>query len=373
MARTMILVNKGLLGGGFTSIFKDFYGGLIICLLLFASIVIAAAQRGRRREHGHHGSRRGCDDANIPSGSSCENHDLESGQNGESQTNDMNQIDSEEDNNNDEIEVNEARATRMPRSHSTGDWGYPPAPDKRKAIAVGGGHIMDPTASRTMLSIIRQHWPVGCFTYRQANINTKGKFPETVLKEFRRYYIYEDGISDSQGNKDVLTYVDNRMRGMKTEEKNKAFLMAATNGKSIIDHKPSYFSTALWTSLCSHFLGPEHASKSQINKINRSKKVLSHCTGSTSHAKIKKDLAQKRKRDPTRLELFESTYKYKGIEAYSSEEARAIAERYKLILEERSQTLGEQEEEPIEWWIEAVGPIKKNRILGEPRILANEL
>ncbi|CAM8973102.1 unnamed protein product [Rhodiola kirilowii] len=50
-----------------------------------------------------------------------------------------------------------------------------------------------------------------------------------------------------------------------------------------------------------------------------------------------------------------------------------MQERYKSILEERSRTLGEQEEEPLEWWIEAVGPVKKNRILGEPRIPANEL
>ncbi|CAM8876266.1 unnamed protein product [Rhodiola kirilowii] len=47
---------------------------------------------------------------------------------------------------------------------------------------------------------------------------------------------------------------------------------------------------------------------------------------------IFKDLAQKRKRDPTRLELFESTYKYKGTEAYSSVEARAIAVSLHLLL-----------------------------------------
>ncbi|CAM8928866.1 unnamed protein product [Rhodiola kirilowii] len=49
-----------------------------------------------------------------------------------------------------------------------------------------------------------------------------------------------------------------------------------------------------------------------------------------------------------------------------------MQERYKLILDERRQTSNEQDD-PLEWWIEACGPVKKNRILGEPRIPANEL
>ncbi|CAM8917453.1 unnamed protein product [Rhodiola kirilowii] len=84
------------------------------------------------------------------------------------------------------------------------------------------------------------------------------------------------------------------------------------------------------------------------------------------------DLALEKNRLPTRLELFERTYKHKRTQNFTSEEARAIAERYKLILDERRQTINEQDE-PLEWWIEACGPVKKNRILGEPRISANEL
>lgn len=49
-----------------------------------------------------------------------------------------------------------------------------------------------------------------------------------------------------------------------------------------------------------------------------------------------------------------------------------LQERYKAILDERLPTTGEQHE-PLEWWIEAVGPLKKNRILGEPRIAASDL
>lgn len=71
---------------------------------------------------------------------------------------------------------------RKLRSHSSGAHGRPP--QQPQTIIIKSGSIKHKEAKKTLLAIIRLHWPVGAYSYTEIERITNKKFTENVLDEF---------------------------------------------------------------------------------------------------------------------------------------------------------------------------------------------
>ncbi|KAI3669062.1 hypothetical protein L6452_40283 [Arctium lappa] len=255
------------------------------------------------------------------------------------------------------------------RSHSIGEYGK--LPRSPRCIKVSSTHILDNTATKTLLAILRAHWPEGVFSFNEA----PESFWTSVLSEFRSYYCYTADVSDAEGDAVVKQHVARTMTQTLYEDKNRAELRAERDGTSLLEQCPIYYDRRVWSSFCTHWLKESFRKKSAINTQNRKKLRVVHTTGAKSFNKFKEDLTEKNQETPTQVQLWDKTHKKKDTDEWASEEARLIGERMRAIIASRQTP---QESTPgwdsgISALLEAQGPIKKNRVLGLPRVPANSI
>ncbi|KAL4572735.1 hypothetical protein LXL04_019518 [Taraxacum kok-saghyz] len=251
------------------------------------------------------------------------------------------------------------------RSHSTGEYTRPPS--SPRPIDVSSTHILDNHATKTLLAILRAHWPEGVFSFYEA---PKSFWP-TVLSEFRRYYCYRRGVSNAEGDAVVKQHVSRTMTQALYEERSRAQIRAEREGTSLVEQCPTYFKLRVWKSFCNHWRKRSFKRKSDTNKLNREKLRVVHTTGAKCFNKLKEELTREYNRPPTFAEFWERGHKLKYTDEWASKGAKLIAERMQSILDTTESS--PDWESGISVLLAVQGPIKKNRILGLPRVRANTI
>ncbi|KAI3491963.1 hypothetical protein L1887_43600 [Cichorium endivia] len=241
--------------------------------------------------------------------------------------------------------ANHGKPAQRVRSHSTGE--YRRIPTAPRPINVSSTHILDNVATKTLLAILRAHWPAG------------------------KYYCYHPGVSNAEGDAVVKQHVARTMTQALYEDRNRAEIRAEREGTSLLEQCPTYYSMRVWRSFCNHWRKRSFKRKSVTNKQNREKLRVVHTTGAKSFNKFKEDLTRKYNEPPTPVQFWEESHKLKDTDEWASEEARLIGERMQKILESKEST--PDSDSGISVLLEAQGPIKKNRIIGLPRVRANSV
>ncbi|XP_022018596.2 uncharacterized protein LOC110918617 [Helianthus annuus] len=159
------------------------------------------------------------------------------------------------------------------------------------------------------------------------------------------------------------------------EEKGRATIRAERTNTRLQEQCPTYFNEDVWRSFCSHWRNRSFKKKSAINAENRRKLQVVHTTGAKPFYKFKQDLDQKYSESPTVVQYWDETHKSKNTEEWASERARLIGNQMREILatKEASGEASHGWKTEISALVEAQGPIKKNRVLGLPRVPANSV
>ncbi|MFS7970015.1 putative transposase, Ptta/En/Spm, plant [Helianthus anomalus] len=157
------------------------------------------------------------------------------------------------------------------------------------------------------------------------------------------------------------------------EERDRATIRAERNNTTLQEQCPTYFNEDVWRSFCSHWRNRSFKEKSAINAKNRSNLQVVHTTGAKPFYKYKQDLDQKYSESPTVVQYWDETHKSKNTEEFASERARLIGNQMREILatKEASGEASHDWKTGISALVEAQGQIKKNRVLGLPRVPAN--
>lgn len=71
---------------------------------------------------------------------------------------------------------------------------------------------MDPVAKATVHAICLAHLPTGCMRFSQYSRYDAG-FMVTVLREFHRYYRYETGITEADGDAVIIAHISKNYAG----------------------------------------------------------------------------------------------------------------------------------------------------------------
>nr|KAJ0192239.1 hypothetical protein LSAT_V11C800436980 [Lactuca sativa] len=224
--------------------------------------------------------------------------------------------------------------------------------------------ILDTVATKTLLAILRAHWPKGVFTFHKA---PKSFWP-TIISQ---YYCYPRGVSNAEGDAVVRQHVGRTMTQALYEERIRAQERANRDGTSLVEQCPTYFDMRVWKTFCSHWRNRSFKRKSITNKQNREKLQVVHTTGAKPFIKFLLDLLQECNELLTTVDFWEGSHKIKGTDEWASEEARLIGERMRRIFESKESTPDWNLD--ISILLEAQGPIKKNRIIGLPRVRANSV
>ncbi|KAK1375614.1 hypothetical protein POM88_031807 [Heracleum sosnowskyi] len=257
---------------------------------------------------------------------------------------------------------------RKPRSNSMGKFGEK-RPTKPTRVDIHGGRIFDDTAKKTLLSIMRDQWPVGLFTY--TDIAAKNpRWMDDVLTEFGYFYKHLRGQS--------------RFEATYSIEEHETGLPAS-------DLRPSYLHPILWDELVKYWNTDAHKHKSEVGANNRKKVSTLHSAGAKSFEAIEMEMTKANKgKRPRRLQVWERTHTTSASRkakegnnganlVYTSPGALAIASRYSAILEREGVdlSLGSEFIEPLDWWLQATTDgahrPKKNRLIGYPCVPASTL
>ncbi|XP_076950663.1 uncharacterized protein LOC143623703 isoform X2 [Bidens hawaiensis] len=140
---------------------------------------------------------------------------------------------------------------------------------------------------------------MGAFTFKKA--------PETfwasVISEFRKYYSYHHGVSDTDGDAVVKEHAARTMTQTLYEERDRAMIRAEQHNTSLEEERPAYFDKDEWRSFCSHWCKASFKEKCAIYAKNRRKLQVVHTTGAKPFNKFKQVLEQKYNEPPTAVQF----------------------------------------------------------------------
>lgn len=260
---------------------------------------------------------------------------------------------------------------RKPRSHSSGVHGRPP--QQPHTITIKSGIIKHKEAKKTLLAIIRLHWPVGAYSYTEIERITNRKFTEDVLDEFHLYYTYDPTMPREIAISCVRKHIMGIVKRTSNEEKTRAYSRAKASGRTPFDHRPPYFCPDVWRYFCDHWVSEAHVAKSETSKKNREKLEVNHTAGAKPFDDVREELERSNGMPPSLLKLWETTHKRKGTGDWVTKAAKEIYERYSALASKQLSTTSPctPEDEPLDLWLQATGGIKKNRIIGMPGVQAS--
>ncbi|KAL8103339.1 hypothetical protein AgCh_027781 [Apium graveolens] len=157
------------------------------------------------------------------------------------------------------------------------------------------------------------------------------------------------------------------------EEKTRAYARAKASGRTPFDHRPPYFSPDVWRYFCDRWVSEAHIAKSETSKKNREKLEVNHTAGAKPFDDVREELERSTGVPPSLLKLWETTHKKKDTGDWVTEAAKEIYERYSALASKQLSTASPctPADEPLDLWLQATGGIKKNRIIGMPRVQAS--
>lgn len=91
----------------------------------------------------------------------------------------------------------------------------------------------------------------------------------TVLREFHRYYRYEVGITDADGDAIIIAHILKNYIGWMYEMRQRAaWAVEESHGTTIRDHQPPAVSDAAWAAMCTYWDDAAFKTKSEQVKKN---------------------------------------------------------------------------------------------------------
>ncbi|KAK1354430.1 hypothetical protein POM88_047686 [Heracleum sosnowskyi] len=254
------------------------------------------------------------------------------------------------------------------RGYSLGLFGQPPP--QPHLIRMVGRVIDSPLACRTLLAIMRVHWPAGCIGAKDVD----RRFPRwwsRIRKMFFAYYDFDPKHGTKNDAREALnTHMRRNMRKTLCNERKRILKIIKEKGGSSLQHRPRYYSEVVWKPICEHWESPKFEKKSDAAKEAREHQKIPHTSGAISFQRRAWDIRDKTGIEPKLYDIFLRWHtKDKENKEFTSQAVRIIVEQYLAKCREHNV---DPSEAPIDTWVEVVG-VRKNAIIGLPRTSASEV
>ncbi|KAK1357443.1 hypothetical protein POM88_050699 [Heracleum sosnowskyi] len=177
---------------------------------------------------------------------------------------------------------------------------------------------------------------------------------DLVLTEFERYCAYDPDFATQENARDSIK---NHMAGKKIKE----------HGGKYEDYRPAYLREGVWRKFCSWWRTEQFRKRSISVRDCRGKVQIPHTSGSYSFERRRRDYVVKHKKEPSVLEHFKELHTLRENGALISPEAKEIMDHYEKLCADKNI---DPSKTSLELWVKAVGGVRKNKILGYPRIRA---
>ncbi|KAK1352424.1 hypothetical protein POM88_053363 [Heracleum sosnowskyi] len=145
-----------------------------------------------------------------------------------------------------------------------------------------GQKIDNPTASRTLLALMRIYWPAGCVCTLDID-RCHPHWWRFIRKKFFKYYTYDSRYGTEQDARRAVSFhLHENIRKTQSRERERVGKLIKEKGGTFLEHRPPYLSVPVWEAFCNYWDTPEFKKKSQIAKDNRKKQRSQHRSGATS-------------------------------------------------------------------------------------------
>ncbi|KAK1385776.1 hypothetical protein POM88_023511 [Heracleum sosnowskyi] len=230
------------------------------------------------------------------------------------------------------------------RGYSLGLFGQPPP--QPHLIRMVGRVIDSPVACRTLLAIMRVHWPAGCIGAKDVD----RRFPRwwsRIRKMFFAYYDFDPKHGTKNDAREALnTHMRRNMRKTLCNERKRILKIIKERG------------------------GLSLSTGHDAAKEAREHQKIPHTSGAISFQRRAWDIRDKTGNEPKLYDLFLRWHtKDKENKEFTSQAVRIIVEQYLAKCKEQNV---DPSEAPIDTWVEVVG-VRKNAIIGLPRTSAYEV
>ncbi|XP_074352743.1 uncharacterized protein LOC141691891 [Apium graveolens] len=246
-------------------------------------------------------------------------------------------------------------------------------PDVEKVVRIAGNQIDCPKVLRNILAIIRMFWPDGCVGIKEIDRKSPG-FWNKCIEEFLRYYTWDPRFAtEDEARASILVHMRDNMRRTLADDRERADDKIVEAGGTYADHRPPYMKPGVWSRLAEYWVNEEFKKKSDAVKKARAAVKVPHTSGARSFDRRRRDYMESHNGNLDHLVVYKDCHTLKDNERkgnWITEDAKNIIERYISIC-------GKKGVDPkvtqIQSWVEAVGGVRKNVILGHPRVRASDI
>ncbi|XP_074348415.1 uncharacterized protein LOC141687146 [Apium graveolens] len=263
-----------------------------------------------------------------------------------------------------------------PRSHRIRGYspgGFGTYPDVAKVVRIAGNQIDCPKVLRNILAIIRMFWPDGCVGIKEIDRKSPG-FWNKCIDEFLRYYTWDPRFStEDEARASILVHMRDNMRRTLVDDRERADDKIAEVGGTYADHRPQYMKPGVWSRLAEYWVSEEFKKKSDAGKKAQAVVKVPHTSGARSFDHRRRDYMESHNGNLDHLVVYKDCHTLKDKERkgdWITEDAKNIIYRYISICEKKGV---DPKVTQIQSWVEAVGGVRKNVILGHPWVRASDI
>ncbi|KAK1374324.1 hypothetical protein POM88_030517 [Heracleum sosnowskyi] len=231
-----------------------------------------------------------------------------------------------------------------------------------------------PMALRTLLAIMRMFWPDGCVGALE--IDRKSPlFWNKCINEFLRYYTFDQRFAtEAEARASILAHMRDNLRRTLADDRERADMkIAGASGTTYADHRPLFMKPGVWSKLAQYYVSEEFKKKSAAGKKARQAVKVPHTSGARSFDRRRRDYMEAHHGKLDELAVYKECHTLKDEERkgeWITEDAQKIIERYISICLKKGLDATKTH---IQCWIEAVGGVRKNMIIGHPQLRVSDI
>ncbi|KAK1403985.1 hypothetical protein POM88_003590 [Heracleum sosnowskyi] len=214
-------------------------------------------------------------------------------------------------------------------------------------------------------------WPDGCVGVKEIDRKSP-KFWDDCIDEFLRYYTWDPIFAtEDEARASILVVLRDKLRRALADDKKRADKQIKDGG-TYLQHRPLYMKPGVWSRIAEYWNSEGFKKKSAAGQNARKAVKLPHTSGARSFDRRRRDYVQKHGK-PNTLVVYKDCHTLKNkdkLGQWITEAAKDIIDHYVSLCEKKGV---DPETTQIHSWIEAVGGVRKNMIIGHPRLRPSDI
>ncbi|KAK1362088.1 hypothetical protein POM88_046562 [Heracleum sosnowskyi] len=209
-------------------------------------------------------------------------------------------------------------------------------------------------------------WPDGCVGVKEIDRKSP-KFWDDCIDEFLQCYTWDPKFAtEDEARASILVVLRDKLRRALADDKKSADKQIKAGG-TYLQHRPLYMKPGVWSRIAEYWNNEGFKKKSAAGQNAQKAVKLPHTSGARSFDRRRRDYVQKHGK-PNTLVVYKDCHTLKNkdkLGQWITEAAKDIIDHYVSICEKKGV---DPETTQIHSWIEAVGGVRKNMIIGHPRL-----